>query len=135
MRMTVNEYLGNAAREARTRMGLTQAQVASRLGLATAVYGRIERGGMTPSLLTLMELCAVLELDANALLGFTAPVPPPWLSLAPEPAHERPAVSKLRPLLERLTRQQVLALANLAHCMLCTRETRELREPQGMDAS
>jgi hypothetical protein len=37
--------------------------------------------------------------------------------------------------LERLTRQQVLALANLAHCMLCTRETRELREPQGMDAS
>jgi transcriptional regulator with XRE-family HTH domain len=133
MSMTVNEYLGSTVRTARRRMELTQAEVASRLGLATAVYGRIERGCMTPSLLTLMQLCAVLELDANMLLGFTSSTPPPWLAPVPAPAHERPAVSKLRPLLQRLTRQQVLALANLAHCMLPTRETRDSREPQGTE--
>ncbi|OJH33387.1 helix-turn-helix domain-containing protein [Cystobacter ferrugineus] len=135
MRMTVNEYLGSAARAARRRMELTQAQVASCMGLATAVYGRIERGYMTPSLLTLMRLCAVLELDANALLGFTSSTPPPWLVSEPAPAHERPAVSRLRPLLQRLPRQQVLALANLADCMLPTREARDPGEPQGTEDS
>ncbi|MGZ3460668.1 MAG: helix-turn-helix domain-containing protein, partial [Archangium sp.] len=48
--------LGEVARAARERLGLTQAQVAQRVGLAHGVYGRIERGDMMPSVPSLRRL-------------------------------------------------------------------------------
>jgi transcriptional regulator with XRE-family HTH domain len=117
MDMTMNQYLGDAARTARLRLELTQAQAASRIGLATEVYGRIERGHMTPSLPALMRMCRVLELDANMLLGFTSATPPPWLEPAPEHPRTRSALDELLRVSERLKGQQVRALTALARCM------------------
>ncbi len=64
--------LGRGLLRARIRKGYTQAEAASLVGLAHAVYGRVERGGMLPSVPTLFRLCTVLGVSANVLLGFSA---------------------------------------------------------------
>ena len=68
----VNELrriLAAALSAARERTGLTQAEVASRVGIAAPVYGRIERGHMLPSVPTLRQLCVALDIPANVLIG------------------------------------------------------------------
>ncbi|NMO22791.1 helix-turn-helix transcriptional regulator [Pyxidicoccus fallax] len=70
--------LGGAAREARQRLGLTQSDVAERMGMAMEVYSRMERGKMLPRAQTLRRLCDVLQVSADTLLGVGrsgAPVP------------------------------------------------------------
>lgn len=86
--------LGETARAARERLGLTQAQVAQRTGLAPNVYGRIERGGMMPAVPTLRKLALTLVISADALLALrreevTASVeaPAPQGHLSPELLH------------------------------------------------
>jgi transcriptional regulator with XRE-family HTH domain len=83
--------LGEVARVARERLGLTQAQVARQLGIAPNVYGRIERGHMMPAVPTLRKLALVLGLSADVLLDLgradVAPsleAPPPESNLSPE---------------------------------------------------
>jgi transcriptional regulator with XRE-family HTH domain len=61
--------LGAASRAARVRMGLTQADVAERIGMASEVYGRLERGHMLPSVQNLRRLCVVLNVPPHELLG------------------------------------------------------------------
>ncbi|MFM2151728.1 MAG: hypothetical protein RL199_163 [Pseudomonadota bacterium] len=61
--------IGRRARAARAALGLTQAEVAERVPLAAEVYGRLERGGMLPSVPTLMRLAAVLSVEPSALVG------------------------------------------------------------------
>nr|BDT32074.1 helix-turn-helix domain-containing protein [Myxococcus sp. MH1] len=70
--------IGTNARAARQRLFLTQADVAKRVGLATAVYSRLERGQMLPSVRTLYGLATVLCTSSDALLGhgFQAESPP-----------------------------------------------------------
>jgi transcriptional regulator with XRE-family HTH domain len=133
--VTMNQHLGERARAARVRLELTQAQVALRIGLATEVYGRIERGHMTPSLPALMRMCRVLELEANDLLGFDLAAPPPWLKPVAERTRVRPAFDSFLQVVERLTRRQVRALADLAQCMLPSVETRPERTPRPVDAT
>lgn len=83
--------LGETARAARERLGLTQAQVAQQMGLAPNVYGRIERGGMMPAVPTLRKLALTLAISADTLLALsreevTASVedPAPQGNLSPE---------------------------------------------------
>jgi transcriptional regulator with XRE-family HTH domain len=83
--------LGEVARVARERLGLTQAQVARQLGIAPNVYGRIERGHMMPAVPTLRRLALVLGLSADVLLALSrtdvAPsleAPTPENNLSPE---------------------------------------------------
>lgn len=83
--------LGEVARFARERLGLTQAQVARQLGIAPNVYGRIERGHMMPAVPTLRRLALVLGLSADVLLALgradVAPsleAPTPENNLSPE---------------------------------------------------
>ncbi|MET0405830.1 MAG: helix-turn-helix transcriptional regulator [Cystobacter sp.] len=66
---TLKRKLGTALLAAREKAGLTQADVSSQVGIATAIYGRIERGQMLPSVPTLHRLCSTLHLSASALLG------------------------------------------------------------------
>ncbi|WP_323394269.1 helix-turn-helix domain-containing protein [Myxococcus guangdongensis] len=66
-RLAVN--VGEEARSARMRAGLTQADVAERIGIAAEVYGRMERGKMMPSVPTLFRLCLALRLSADVGLG------------------------------------------------------------------
>lgn len=118
MDATLKRHLGRQARAARLRLGLTQAQVAERAELALAVYGRVERGGMMPTPATLLRLCRALEVDANELLGFSAPVPPPWWRSSMQAAHERPSVQQFVSTAQRLGRRQLTALGYMARAML-----------------
>ncbi len=68
----LRHILGDMARAARLRQGLTQAEVAQQVRLEPAVYGRIERGKMTPSVPSLRRICATLGLSADALLSLSA---------------------------------------------------------------
>jgi len=72
MERALQQRLGALARAARERMGLTQAQVARQVGLAPAVYGRIERGEMMPSVPSLYRICLALDISADALLELRA---------------------------------------------------------------
>jgi transcriptional regulator with XRE-family HTH domain len=67
--------LGAAARAARTRADLTQAQVARQVGVQLEVYGRIERGKMFPSVPTLRRICVALEIPSDELLGLEGESP------------------------------------------------------------
>lgn len=64
--------IGRVAREARTELRLTQAEVADALGMAPEVYGRIERGEFMPSVVTLVNVATVLRVTPDQLLGWSA---------------------------------------------------------------
>ncbi|QRK05261.1 helix-turn-helix domain-containing protein [Archangium violaceum] len=111
-------HLGRVAREARQKAGLTQAEAAERIGLATEVYGRLERGNMLPSLPTLLRLCRALAVDANPLLGFSASQPPEWLTLEAPAEDEPPAMRRLLRTVRQLKPRQLTALSSAASAML-----------------
>jgi transcriptional regulator with XRE-family HTH domain len=120
--MAMNRHLGEVARTARVRLGLTQVQVAQRIRLSPEVYGRIERGQMTPSLPALSRMCQVLELEPNALLGFNSTTPPVWLRSVAEHPRRRVALEELSRTVERLSRRQLRALSGLARALASVRE-------------
>ncbi len=64
-------HLGAIARLAREQMSLTQVQVAERVGMAPAVYSRVERGHMIPSVETLKKLCIELMVSPEDMMGLT----------------------------------------------------------------
>lgn len=110
------EVIGKAARAARDKMGLTQAQVAERIQLTSLVYSRIERGKMMPSVPSLVRLCTALHLSPEDALGF-----------APSPARSRrgsgdasqeETLRRLLYLARRLEPEQLSALLNVATAML-----------------
>lgn len=68
----LKHHLGTALQLARENSGLTQVEVAKRVGIAPAVYGRIERGQMLPSVPTLFRLCMILNVSSDMLLGLDA---------------------------------------------------------------
>ncbi len=68
--------LGGAALAARTRAGLTQAEVARGVGVQLEVYGRIERGEVFPSVPTLRRLCVTLGIGSDELLGLEGALEP-----------------------------------------------------------
>ncbi|OJH38250.1 hypothetical protein BON30_24225 [Cystobacter ferrugineus] len=87
----LQQSLGEAARAARERLGLTQAQVARQAGIAANVYGRIERGGMMPAVPTLRKLARTLGISADVLLALSSAdvaasvdAPAPEGNLSPE---------------------------------------------------
>jgi transcriptional regulator with XRE-family HTH domain len=102
MEQTLPQLLGAAVREARQRQELTQADVAERIGLATEVYGRLERGHMLPSVRTLLKICTVLHVSADKTLGLEnleRPVPTPDTPREPKESREvRRLVRSLRDL-------------------------------------
>jgi transcriptional regulator with XRE-family HTH domain len=66
---TPQPRLGIRLRRARTRLELTQEQVARAVGFVPTVYGRIERGDMLPSVPKLRDLCQLLGISADTLLS------------------------------------------------------------------
>lgn len=87
----LQKSLGDVCRTVRERLGLTQAQVAKQTDLVPEVYGRIERGGMMPSVPTLRKLALSLGISADVLLELsrtdvatTLAAPTPEGSLSPE---------------------------------------------------
>lgn len=60
--------IGERARAVRERLGLNQSDIAERVGISLEVYGRFERGVVTPRLSTLLRMCDVLGVEPNDLL-------------------------------------------------------------------
>jgi transcriptional regulator with XRE-family HTH domain len=91
--------LGRAARLARSRAGLTQREVAKGSGIATEVYGRIERGVILPSVPTLFRLCVTLHRGPHELMGFAPLRGPPgqasWAREVPPALAETPEMRRL----------------------------------------
>jgi len=61
--------IGSGARRARKSAGLTQEDVAERIGVSAEFYGRIERGATMPSVPTLAKIAETLNASADELLG------------------------------------------------------------------
>jgi DNA-binding XRE family transcriptional regulator len=61
--------LGRNIRQARCRLGLTQAQMAERIDMAPEVYGRLERGHLVPRLERFVAICRVLGESPDRLIS------------------------------------------------------------------
>jgi len=55
--------LSEQVREARERAGITQAELAARIGSTQPAIARLEAGGVTPNLATLRRIAAALSLE------------------------------------------------------------------------
>jgi transcriptional regulator with XRE-family HTH domain len=60
--------LGENLREARTKLGLTQEQVAERSGVQAGEVSRIEAGKRDPQLSTILKLAKAVEVKPGQLL-------------------------------------------------------------------
>ncbi|MFP2909298.1 helix-turn-helix transcriptional regulator [Pyxidicoccus sp. 3LFB2] len=113
--------IGAAARAARTRLELTQADVAERIDVATEVYGRLERGGMLPSVQTLLKLCHELHVSADELLGLAshgaAAANSSRASEPPPSPQERPEVRRLLRTVRQLDPSKVKLLGLVANAL------------------
>lgn len=81
--MLAYNILGNNIQQARLHRGLTQEQVATKLGLSQNHYGRFERGEVRPNLDRLFEICEILSVPIEDMFKgtydpskFDQPVPP-----------------------------------------------------------
>ena len=134
------KYLGAAARECRLRANMTQADVAELVEIATEVYGRIERGGVLPSVPTFRRMCRALRADANKLLGLddsptsevsgrpsgeaSEPVPVNALEEPISTPEDPPGLRRLFRYLRKLTPEQLRAIGHVASAFLKPYERR-----------
>jgi transcriptional regulator with XRE-family HTH domain len=121
MNEELSKQLGAAAREARHRAQLTQAEVASLIGISPVVYSRLERGMVLPSVPTLCRLCDALHVSSDTLLGRSGnaleAAAPAQAGLTPQQA----AATDLRRLLTlvlRMDDSQLQALTTVAATLL-----------------
>ncbi|MBN9529717.1 MAG: helix-turn-helix transcriptional regulator [Alphaproteobacteria bacterium] len=66
------ESFGRRLRALSLRQGLTDTELAGRLGISTTRYGHYARGRNEPGLAMLHALCGALDLSPNDLLGYGA---------------------------------------------------------------
>lgn len=71
--MSFRAQLGTALWMAREACGLTQAQVAERIGAEPETISRFERGATAPSIVRLLELSEVLGVTLASLLNSASP--------------------------------------------------------------
>lgn len=100
------------------RLELTQADVAERIDVATEVYGRLERGGMLPSVQTLLKLCHELNVSSDELLGLSLHGPSPRTAEAPSAPSERPEIRRLLRSLRQLDSSHMKLLGLVAKALL-----------------
>jgi transcriptional regulator with XRE-family HTH domain len=116
--------IANAARQARNRAGLTQAEVAQGAGVATEVYGRMERGLLLPSVPTLLRLCLTLQCTPDALMGFSPSRPPqhaPEATPMPPGLEDNPDTRRLLRHLAQFNRTRIQLLVKVAAAMRARR--------------
>lgn len=66
--------VGRAISRQRTQRGLTQEEVAERLGIGTEAVSRIERGVVIPNIARLLEMAEIFGCGAAELLGEVSPL-------------------------------------------------------------
>ncbi len=114
MEQRLSTIIGAAVRAARQRLDLTQADVAERVGIATEVYGRLERGHMLPSVKTLRRVCLVLNCSADVLLGVASAEKPVMVAEDPPEYGEKPEVRRVLRTLRRLEPAQLRLISQVA---------------------
>ncbi|MCP3102558.1 helix-turn-helix domain-containing protein [Myxococcus sp. K15C18031901] len=116
MKTELGIHLGQSARTARRSLGMTQAEVAEKLGVAREVYARLERGHMLPSIYTLRSLCTVLRVPPHDLLALDAAIETPPGRKRPPPRirPEPPVLLDLRKTLRGLSASDLRLLNALA---------------------
>ena len=62
--------MGKKIKELRSSQGMTQSQLADKIGAATSVIGNYEAELRTPTYDNLIKLSRVLEVSTDYLLGF-----------------------------------------------------------------
>lgn len=128
-KLAISARLGSVARDARKRAELTQEDVAERLGIASEVYGRMERGIVMPSVPTLRKICRTLGVSASELLGLEV-ADLPVSSVSPQTREEDPP--EFRRLLRRLRmmdKAQLAAIRSVASVMQTQDTERVSRKP------
>lgn len=121
MNEELSKQLGTAAREARHRAQLTQAEVASLIGISPVVYSRMERGMVLPSVPTLCRLCDALNVPSDTLLGRSGKALEAAASAQEGLASQQQAATPLRRLLSLMLRMddgQLQALTTVAATLL-----------------
>jgi transcriptional regulator with XRE-family HTH domain len=107
--------IGAAARTAREQLGLTQAEVAERVDLVHAVYSRLERGKMLPSVPSLYRLCQELRISPELLLGLTpGPGSRKKGARSQPPEENTPELRRLLHLARKLDAEKLDALLHVA---------------------
>ena len=62
-------------KEIRLKQGLTQTEMATKLGMKQPAWARLENGGVPdPRSSTIVDLCKTFKVDANWLLGLSTEV-------------------------------------------------------------
>ncbi len=69
--VSVEREIGRRVAEERQRIGLTQAALAERLGLASETVSRLERGAALPSVSRLARVAEALGVELRDLLTFS----------------------------------------------------------------
>ena len=70
----MRSQLGEKIRELRKKSGMTQHQLAQRLGISSSAVGMYEQGRREPDNKTLLELCSIFDISSDYLLGKDEPV-------------------------------------------------------------
>lgn len=68
--MGSKEEIGKNIKRARGKLGLTQLQVAEKVGIHVNYYARIERGNARASIDVLKEISSVLKVKSSEILPF-----------------------------------------------------------------
>ena len=105
--------LGDAARAARLRLGLTQAEVAKKVRLKPGVYGRVERGAMVPSVPTLRRICETLAISSDLLLSLGPQAHEATVPTPPLEAGEHPELSRIIHILQGWPPERLALLRKL----------------------
>ena len=72
----MSNSFGSALRERRQQAGLSQQQLASRVGLDVSYISKVENGRMgSPAADTIVEICHTLDIEPEPLLGLTGKLP------------------------------------------------------------
>ncbi len=69
-------HFGNQISRLRQNKNMTQEQLAARIGVTPQALSRWERGQSLPDLTLLTEICQILEVCADELLGISTLKPP-----------------------------------------------------------
>ncbi|WP_243336999.1 helix-turn-helix domain-containing protein [Anaeromyxobacter soli] len=103
----VEKRLGRRVAERRKAAGLTQAQLAERLGVTTETVSRLERGAVVPSLARLEAFASALGVDLSDLFR-----------VADRDAHRDRALHRLLAAVRRAPADDIELIADLAERVL-----------------
>lgn len=68
--LAITRGLGESLAKKRLELGLSQADLASAVGLGRTSISSFERGASMPTIRTLEDLCSALNTDPNTALGW-----------------------------------------------------------------